>query len=188
MTRKSLRKKIVEILKAANNTMFGQNVFPNRSIPTNVDTLPVVLVYSRNAPVDVRDESPKSYIIQQDIVIECISQHDDDGKLSDEIDDISEAVIAIIEDSFELEENCEHVTLSSIMMDTEGEGQSPIGSVRITYSIGLNFVPRQSLILDDLFELENNFKMNDNENNDAKDVIEFPAPEPEPEPEPEEES
>lgn len=171
MNRKSLRKKIVEILKAADNELFEDRVFPNRSIPTKNDTLPVILVYSKNAPVDRRDESPKSYLIRQDIIIECITQHDDDDKLSDELDDLSDAVIKIIEDDFFLEENCESVSLSGLITDTEAEGESPIGSTKVTYTFALNYEPRQDLILDDLKELENNFMMNDNENNDAKDIL-----------------
>lgn len=171
MQRKSLRKKIVEILKAANNPLFGQSVFPNRSIPSGIDTLPVILVYSRNAPVDRRDESPKSYVINQDIVIECITQDDDDEKLSDEMDDLSDAVIKIIEDDFYLELNCEYINLTSIMSDTEGEGQSPVGSSKVTFAFGLNYNPRQDIILPDLKQLDNNWQMNDNENNDAKDSL-----------------
>lgn len=171
MNRKSLRKKVVEILKAANIPGVEQSIFPNRSIPTGIDTLPVILVYSKNAPVDVRDESPKSYVINQDIVIECITQHDDDEKLSDELDDLSDAVIKVIEDNFYLEENCEDVTLTGIISDTEGEGQSPVGSAKVTFSMAINYYPRQDLILDDLKELDNNFKINDNQNNDAKSIV-----------------
>ena len=171
MNRKSLRKKVVEILKAANDPLFGQNVFPNRSIPSQIDTLPVILVYSKNAPVDRRDEAPKSYVINQEIVIECITQHDDDDKLSDELDDLSDAVIKIIEDDFYLEENCEEVSLTGLITDTEAEGQSPVGSTKVSFLMAINYEPRTELVLDDLNKVENNFKVNDNQNNDAKSIV-----------------
>lgn len=176
MNRKSLRKELVDILKTANICGVNGNVFPNRSIPSNIDTLPVILVYSKNAPIDKRDESPKSYLINQEMVIECITQHDDDSKLSDELDDISDAVIKAIEDSFWLEDNCEDVTLTSLITDTEGTGQSPAGSTKVSYTMSLNYYPRQDLVFDDLKSLDNNFSMNDNQNNDAKSITEFEEP------------
>jgi hypothetical protein len=171
MNRKSLRKKVVEILQAANIPGVEQDVFPNRSIPSNIDRLPVILVYSKNAPVERRDESPKSYIINQDIVIECITQNSDDEKLSDELDDLSDAVIKAIEDDFFLEENCEEVSLTSLITDTEGEGQSPAGSTKVTFTMAINYYPRLDIVHDDLKELDNNFKINDNQNNDAKSRV-----------------
>lgn len=173
MNRKSLRKELVNIIKAANIPGVGQQVFPNRSIPTNIQTLPVVLVYSKNAPVDQRDEAPTSYIINQEMVIECITQHDDDEKLSDELDDLSDAVVKAIEDSLFLEEECERVILRGFISDTDGEGQSPVGSTKVNYTIPFNYVPRTDMEFPDLKVLENNFKMNDNQDNDAKSIIEF---------------
>lgn len=173
MNRKSLRKEVVRILKEAQITDIGDNVFPNRSIQSDIMTLPLILVYSKNAPVDRRDEAPKSYVINQEIIIECITQHDDDDKLSDELDDISDAVIKAIEDSLYLEDECESVTLSNLITDTEAEGQSPVGSTKVNFIFALNYEPRLDMEFDELKELDNNFKINDNENNDAKSIIDL---------------
>jgi hypothetical protein len=173
MNRKSLRKELVDILKNANIPGIDGRIYPNRSIPSGVDTLPVILVYSKNAPVDRRDEAPKSYVINQEIVIECTTQHDDDDQLSDELDDLSDCVIKAIEDSFLLEESCERVILTGLITDTDGQGESPVGSTRVNYTFSLNYEPRKDMVFDELKELENNFKMNDNQNNDAKSVTVF---------------
>lgn len=174
MNKKSLRKKLIEILKDADHESIGQDVFGQRSVPTKIDALPVVLIYSKVTSVDQRDEAPKSYLKNVDVVFEIVTQHSDDEALEDEMDDLSEWLIKTIEDNFYLEENCEYVTLKAENDDTEGNGESPAGTARITYAFGLNFNPRQDLVFDDLKELDNNFQMNDNGNNDARDILELP--------------
>lgn len=171
MNRKSLRKKIVEVLKAANNPLFGQDVLEQRSVPTDIESLPVILIYSKSTSVDRFDESPKRYLESVDITMECITQHDDDSLLADELDDLAAAVEKIIEDNYYLEENCEFINLKSVMSDTEGDGQSPIGSMRLTYTFGIINEPRQDVVHADLNTLDNNWQMNDNLNNDAKDIL-----------------
>lgn len=171
MNRKSLRKKVIEVLKAANNDLFGQDVFDQRSVPTNIELLPVILVYSKNTSVERFDESPKRYMESVDITMECVTQHDDDSLLADELDDLAAAVEKIIEDNYYLEENCESINLKSIIVDTEGTGQSPIGSAKVTYTFEIVNEPRQDVIHDDLKTLDNNWQINDNENNDAKDRL-----------------
>jgi hypothetical protein len=174
MDRKLLRKKIVEILKDANIPKIGQDVFSQRSVPSDIEGLPVLLVYSKNTSVQRFDESPKRYMESVDITIECVTQHSDDELLADEMDDLALAVEKVIEDNFELENICQSVELKSVVQDTEGDGQSPVGSAKVTYTFEILNEPRTDIVLPGLKTMENNFKMNDNLNNDAKDVLDLP--------------
>lgn len=139
MTRKSERKKIrktVErILKAAKIPLVGNDVFSQRSIPTDHDELPVILIYPRTENVERNDESPKSYQRNLSLEIEIQTTANDDSQLADELDDLSQCVEDVIEGSKELADLVNDLDLKSTLYDTDSEGSSPIGSVRLNYDL-----------------------------------------------------
>lgn len=171
MDRKFLRKKVAQVLKDAKIPNIDQDVFCQRSVPSSIDSLPVALVYTKTLAAERLDESPKRYIKDLDVMIEVVTQHNDDEELADELDDLSIAVENAIEDSIELEACTEYANLKSVVNDTESEGQSPTGSSIVTFTIGYVTEPRTNWVLPDLKTISTSYKMNGNENDDAKDTL-----------------
>ena len=170
MNRKYLRKKVVQVLKDAKIPNIDQDVFSQRSVPSDVDSLPVVLVYTKTMQADRLDESPKRYIKDLDVMIEVVTQHDTDECLADEMDDLSMLVEKAIEDSIDLEKCTEYVNLKTVINDTEGDGQSPIGSSVLTFTIGYVTEPRTDWVLPDLKTINTTYNMNGNEDG-AQDIL-----------------
>lgn len=163
MDRKSLRKKVTEVLKAANIPYIGEDVYSQRSVPSEKDTLPIILVYSKSESIEEFDNSPKSYRKDIDIVFEIVSVADDDEELADGLDDIVLGVEKAIEEDLFLEENCESVQLKSIFTTTESNGSNPIGVTRVQYTFTLITPARSEPELPDLNTMANNFVLNDNQ-------------------------
>jgi hypothetical protein len=180
MKRKWIRKRVLEILRAANIPDVGDDIFSNKSLPSIASEpglLPCINLFTKISNVERSDEAPKSYRKTMEITLEIIAINDDDDKLSDQLDDISQRVEDVIEDDFELERQLEAIDLTSIQTTTEGDGQSPIGSTRVIYEAIFIEQARKEMVMDDLLALGNNWKMNNNENEDAKDEIQFQEPE-----------
>jgi hypothetical protein len=172
MDRKSLRKKLAETLIAADIPNIGADVFTQRSIPNKTDELPVLLVYIKSSNSEEFDNSPKSYRKQFDVTFEIITVDDDDEKLADELDDMVEAVERTIEEDVFLEQNCESVQQKSSFTTTDSNGASPVGSTRINYTFEFIVPARnEDTELPDLNTVANNWELNNNGNNDAKEEI-----------------
>lgn len=163
MDRKSLRKKVMSLLKGAAIGDIGEDVFSQRSIPTDVHSLPVALVYIQDVSVDRLDEAPKRYLENAQVVIEVVTKHNDDEQLADEMDDLSALVELAMEGDLELEKELNSMNLVSIFNQTEGDGQSPIGSSKLTYMCEYVREPRPEPVLDDLETIHTEYKINDAE-------------------------
>ncbi len=173
MDRKYLRKKVIEVLKAKKISGINQDVYPNRSVPTDVHNLPIALVYTKNLTSTRFDEAPKRYFKELQVIIEVVTVHDDDCQLSDELDDLSLAIEDALEDSVELEECVEYINLNNVIYDTESDGQSPVGSVKIGYSIGFVTEPRIDKIYPDFKQINTTWQANGNTDGDAQDQIDM---------------
>jgi len=180
--RKKIRKAIESHLKRSKILNVGDDIFSRRSIPTEHEALPVILIYPKTEGVDRNDHSPKSYQRILSLELECITTADDDNDLADELDDLAQCV----EDSMEEFEtlqgpkdpNCllNQLDLNSVVYDTEGEGFSPVGSVKLTYN--LEYYTEEGISDDELVPFK---KMGtdwdlDNEDDeiDAQDVLKLP--------------
>lgn len=173
MDRKSLRKKIQTLLKDADLPGVGKDVLTMTSIPSSIENLPVILLYPKNETIDRFDESPKRYRRSLDIIIEIKTMHDTDELLTDEMDDLTSLVEDIIENDTTIEKEVEHIELKSVNFDTEGAGQSPIGSVKMTYEIDYITEPRIDPEFDSFDNLNATWKANAHESDDAQDEIDF---------------
>ena len=171
MDRKYLRKKIVQVLKDANIVGIGQDVFSQRSVPSDVDSLPIALVYTKTLNADRFDEAPKRYLKDLGVIIEIVTKHDDDEQLADEMDDLSLLVENAIELSESLELEVDDVELKSVINRTESDGQSPIGSSILTFIISYITEPREDQTLDDLKTIRTTWQMNGNEDKESVDEI-----------------
>ena len=171
MDRKYLRKKIQQLLKDANIPGVGQDVFSMRSIPTGVDSLPLILLYPKNETLDRFDEAPKRYRRSLDMIIEIQTVHDDDELLTDEMDDLAAKVEQVIEDDIVIEADVEHIELKTVAYDTEGDGQSPIGAVKMTYEIEYITEPRSEVAHPDFNQADAVWNANGHPDDSTKDTI-----------------
>ncbi len=171
MNRKYIRKKIFDLLKNASLPGIGEDVFSMRSVPTSVESLPVALIYPKDELIDRFDESPKRYARALSITIEVISTHDTDDCLTDELDDLAEAIESVIENDTTLELEVESIDLKAVIFDQESDGQSPIGSAKITYDITYISEPRSEGSLPYHDTTHVGWHANEHEDEDTKDII-----------------
>lgn len=141
--RKTIRKKVVELLK--NNTDVGPRVFPNASVPTWEEELPVILIYPRAEPITEYGSAPREYQRGLDLAIEIIAKGpevDEEGNppinqksLEDILDDIVEQVECVMEKDDTLGGVTDETILQNIEFEFEGAGGVPVGSARLTYEV-----------------------------------------------------
>lgn len=170
--RKYFRKRIIELIKNAQIAGVLDNVFSWKSTPDDIQTLPVVIVYTKSENSQILDESPKSYQKDFEVQIEIKMMDDDDDLLSDQMDDLSELIEDIIEADFEMEDRA-LLTQSNAQYQTEPDGQSPVGSVILTYVISYKKNARGEATLDDLKTIASKWNVNDNDEVSPTDVITF---------------
>lgn len=181
--RKRIKHKIVEILKSADIPGIGQDVHAQRSIPTEQESLPVALVYIRSEPVTRENESPKVYQRTLNLDIEIQSTHDTDAELSDELDDLAQYVEDAMEGADDLM-NMVHIGTKDLKLindfdlintayETESNGSSPDGSVRLTYNIEYYTDEDRPGVLNEFKRFETQYNINGNEDGDSKELNEF---------------
>lgn len=146
--RKTIRKKIVEILKAANLSV-GQRVFPNATIPPWEEELPVILVYPRSEPADEFAIAPRELKRDLDLAIEIIAAGPElnpdtltpksgQKSLEDQLDDIAEEIECAMDMDETLGGTCDNSILTLTEFEYEPGGGQPIGSARMTYAVSYN--------------------------------------------------
>ena len=141
--RKTIRKKIVEILK--DKTDVGDAVFPNASVPPWHSELPVILVYSQKETSTEYAIAPKELERDLSIEIQIIATGPEENKelatpgASKSLEDILDDIAQQVEDAMDVDDSLQDTVDDSILTGTEQEfdsaGGSPEGSCRLTYSI-----------------------------------------------------
>lgn len=183
MIRKLIRKKVQEVLKAAKIPNVGDDVFCRKSSNHDDGDLPYIIIYPNNESAQRFDEAPKRYKRFFDVVVEIITTHDTDDELCDELDDLSYHVEAAIESDETLQGmkaystagKCfEDTEITSVQYDIQADGSSPIGAVRMTYSVSYVDQPYTQKIHNDLLTVENEWKVGDHGDNKAIDTITIP--------------
>lgn len=173
MDRKYIRKKIQEHLKNSNISGVGKDVFCMRSIPSNIESLPIILLYPKNETITKFDEAPRRYIRGLSMMIELITTDNNDECLTDEMDDLTLLIEEAIEKDIELKSCIENLELQSVVYDTAGEGDSPVGSATITYLIEYITEPNIRDSFADFNTAATTWKPNGHEDDSAQDVIEL---------------
>jgi len=180
--RKRIRKKIVEVLKAADIPGVGEDVFSQTSIDSDTDELPVINVYILSEPVSRNDQTPKTYQRNLSIQLEIQTTHDNDELLMDELDDLSQLVENALEGTNELydmkdatntEDLINDYDLANTAYETEGNGSSPIGSVKINYNFEYYTNEDRAPVLDEFDRFETQYNANGNTDGDAKEISEL---------------
>ena len=171
MDRKFLRKKIQDLLKKSNIDGIGQDILSMRSIPSSIEHLPIALIYPKNESVTRFDEAPKRYLRSLNIMIEIITTDDNDECLSEQLDDLSAAVEQAIENDTEIEAVVESIELTSVVYDSEGDGQSPVGTAVLNYQINYVTEPRPEFTHADFDTADTTWHANGHTDDTTKDTI-----------------
>jgi len=184
MIRKLLRKRVQQVLKDANITDVGSDVFTRRSYQSDEQLLPIILIYPNTENAERFDESPKRYKRDYQITIEIQTTHDNDELLADELDDLASSVEYAIENDSILQgydpydaENDMHVEdteVLSIEYDQEGVGSSPVGTCRIVFNISYIHDAYYQRENDPFNGLDTKWDIGDHGENQAADKIDLP--------------
>lgn len=183
--RKVIRKKIAEILKDKTNA--GGRVYPNATVPPWQEELPVILVYTVSENASKYAEAPRELERALSVTIEIIAEGPEvneeladfkPGEVSveDQVDNIAEQV----ENAMSADETFGGLTDDSILTNTEfefdGNGGSPIGSARLTYSVTyFTMSPRSNPEFPAFNTAGVDYNIGEDENTrEAKDIIALP--------------
>lgn len=110
-------------------------VFINRVIPTQIEALPVILVYSMGESISRFDEAPKNYLRDFNLRIEIISAGDQDDDLDERLELIGDKVEALLEQDETFNDLVSHIELKSTEYQGDHEAQSPVGMLALNYSV-----------------------------------------------------
>ena len=183
MKRKLIRKKIQQVLKAAKIPDVGEDVFCRKSSSHDDNDLPYICIYPNTENAQRFDEAPKRYKRSFEVVIECITSHDNDELLCDELDDLSYHVEAAIESDeilqgfkdYDKEGGClEDTEITSVQYDSQADGSAPMGAVRLTYSITYIDKPVTQKVFNTLNTVESEWEIGDHGDNKAVDQVTIP--------------
>ena len=186
-TRKEIRKKIAEILK--DKTDAGSSVFPNASIPTWHEELPVILIYPKSEPIDKYAQAPRELERNLDLQIEIQAtgpEVDEEGNepinkksLEDILDDIVEQIECEMAKDDTLQSTADDSILTNVEFDFDSAGSQPIGSARLTYNVTYYTMSPESVdkqvVLDDFKKSEIEYNIGDDlATREAKDSVDLP--------------
>lgn len=135
ISRKSIKDRLVSLLKG--RTYAGQNVKASRSIPTDIDDLPIILIYLKNESIEIFDESPRTYKREARFIIESVITGDNDC----EADDLVEEMTGKIEDELGKDEalgfgqEVDDSWFEEIQFQSEADGQSPVAATIATFTV-----------------------------------------------------
>lgn len=183
MKRKFIRKRIQEVLKAANIGDVGDDIFCRKSTPHDDIELPYINIYPNNENVERFDEAPKRYMRSYQVTCEIVSMHDTDELLCDELDDLAYYVENAVENDpilqgwepYDKDGNCiEDTEVITVQYDQEGNGASPGGSVRVTFNIDYVDAPIIKKVLSPFKGLDTKWEIGDHGDNRAEDSIDLP--------------
>ena len=184
MIRKYLRKRVQKVL--SDNPKLKQvisKVVCRRSVASDDNELPIILVYNNQEPSERFDEAPKSYKKFSEFVIEIITSHDTEEELCDELDDLCELVEEAIESDPILRgfepftkngDKFEDIIHSNIEFDDQGEGSSPIGAARMTFTSMYIKDAFNRIAIKDFIGVDIEWNIGNHGDNKATDSVELP--------------
>lgn len=132
-TRKEIRKVLCTIL--LNNTDAKDRVFANRTIPPQVEDLPVILIYPKSEDYTLLRKEINLRRRDLDIVFEIYAADSDETTMSDCIDDISEQIEDAINDSDKLNKTVHDIDINDASLVLDGEGEKPTGVWKLNYFV-----------------------------------------------------
>lgn len=131
--KRNIRLKIQDLL--LNKSEAKDRVFINRTIPTQSEDLPVILIYSMGEAVRRFNEAPKTYRRNMSVRIECIAS----GSNDDDLDLTLEKIADVVERQMEIDDTLgdlvNKVELSSTDYQADPDAESPTGILALTYDV-----------------------------------------------------
>ena len=151
--RTKVRRHILKQLKG--RTRAGDNVVSNRSTDSWEEHLPAISLYFKSESLDDLDEAPVRMKRTMNLEIECIDKGHEGESLSDRLDFIGEQVENILTIDDMQNGLVDHTTLRSVQIETDSDGEIPIGSIRLFFDvIYFSCFPRESEVLPSIVDLE----------------------------------
>lgn len=175
---------IRDLLREKHQGVSAQNIRVSRTIPTQSENLPSILIYSTTESVRRFDESPKRYGRTLTVNIECLDAGNDDDDMDMRLEVIAERVEALMERDETLGGIANDLELVSANYQQEPDGESPMGSIVLQYNVEFYqyAIRTDDTCLDDLRGVDIDYKVgHDNaspqpeptETVDAQDTINF---------------
>lgn len=160
-----------------------KNIRVSRSISTQSDNLPTILIYSTTESVRRFDESPKRYERTLTINVEILEAGNNDDDMDMRLEVLGERVEALMEKDETLGGIANDLELVNSNYQQEPDGESPMGSLVLQYNVEFyQFAIRDDQCLDTLKGVDIDYKVgHDNaspepeptEAVDAQDEINF---------------
>lgn len=121
--------------KLVGKTDASDRVFINRVIPTQIEELPVILVYSLGESISRFNEAPKDYKRDFNLRVEIVSAGDQDDDLDERLELIADKVESLLEQDETFGDLVSHIELKSTEYTGDHEAQSPVGMLALNYSV-----------------------------------------------------
>lgn len=131
--KRAIRNYVRLLLK--DKTEAQDRVFINRVIPTQIEDLPVILIYSMGENITRFNEAPKDYLRDFNLRIEIISAGDQDTDLDEKLEAIGDRVESLMEQDETFKDLVSHIELKSTEYQGDHEAQSPVGLLALNYSV-----------------------------------------------------
>jgi len=125
------------------------NVKISSSIPTQLEELPAIRIYSTNESVSRFNEAPKNYRRNLNLAIECIDVGENDDNLDMRLEILGEQIETLMEIDETLGRLVNKLELTGSAYQYEPDGPSPVGSLILTFSIEFFTYAQRESVLDD---------------------------------------
>ena len=131
--RKQIRKAMVKILLG--RTLARENVFANRSLVNPSEGLPGINLYFTSEALDEHSSAPRKMKRTLNCDIEVIVDGKTDDEVSDRLDDLLEQIERCLSADDTLRGTASDCILQSIDIESSAEGERPIGSAKMVWSV-----------------------------------------------------
>lgn len=168
---KLLRHAVVDAIKSADIEGIGDNVFEARKENAWPEEGCFVVVYTDSSKFDDKRTSPKTYFSSTDVTVDVVCQglDDADESLNDKLDDLTIALINVLQPPMPKEGFFGGLTkrfvLTSIDNNLSEAGEMNRGCQRIVFNTEFNVTITQGGPSDDFLKSKNSIAMGEGEEN-----------------------
>jgi hypothetical protein len=136
-TRAFVKRKAKEAIQKLLNTIpnVQGRVSISRTIPTDAQNLPAILIYSIGETASIHNEAPRTYRRNLTVQIEVIAAGNDDDHLDFLLEDLGDKIENYMERDETLGDLVNRLELTGTSYQSEPDAQSPIGSLVFSYSV-----------------------------------------------------
>lgn len=170
---KPIKRRIKEAVKnALSGVLIGDNTVEiAKTIPSQVEHLPKILIYSVNETVNRFDEAPKTYERTLNIKIECVVASHAEDDMDSRLEQIAEAVEARIESDETFSGLVHRAELTNVEYESTTEAQSIVGMVALTYELYYKTQPMPGQILREFSGVDTDWKIGHHNESTSEDNV-----------------